>query len=174
LQLPYWIADDLWEVELDGGVVEAELKIVAARGRLARRVSAWAEGVGDGFAAHCLRRVAHHAAAELAAAGLGAEAARVAEAADATVPEMVDAAAAAAAASATGKRRVRHAGHLAQYVVDAADWLSDPAGVAYAAAHAANSRTAPEDEVDPFARERDHQARWLAQALGLEDTIEAA
>ena len=39
--LPFWSNDELWEVELDGEVLEAERKVVARRGRLVRRVDAW-------------------------------------------------------------------------------------------------------------------------------------
>jgi hypothetical protein len=39
--LPYWAGRDLYEVELDGDVVEEPTKIVAARGRLVRRIEEW-------------------------------------------------------------------------------------------------------------------------------------
>ena len=39
--LPFWINDELWEVELDGDVVAGGRKIVAPRGRLVRRIEAW-------------------------------------------------------------------------------------------------------------------------------------
>ena len=39
--LPYWIADELWRIELDGDVVEAEGVVVARRGRLTEHVSGW-------------------------------------------------------------------------------------------------------------------------------------
>jgi hypothetical protein len=53
--LPFWINDELWEVELDGDVVTAERKVVAPRGQLVRRVEAWTEAaareLGDTSAA---------------------------------------------------------------------------------------------------------------------------
>jgi hypothetical protein len=53
--LPFWINDELWEIELDGDVVAAERKVVATRGRLVRRVEAWtqaaAQALGDTSAA---------------------------------------------------------------------------------------------------------------------------
>jgi hypothetical protein len=54
--LPIWLDDELWEVELDGAVVEQERKLVAERGRLARRVDAWTPDVADEFGRFCARR----------------------------------------------------------------------------------------------------------------------
>ena len=39
--LPVWLGDELWEVDLDGHVVEQERKLVAPRGRLTRRLEEW-------------------------------------------------------------------------------------------------------------------------------------
>jgi hypothetical protein len=39
--LPFWVSDELWEIELDGEVVAAGRKVVAPRGRLGRSVEAW-------------------------------------------------------------------------------------------------------------------------------------
>jgi len=41
--LPFWINDELWEIELGDDVVAAGRKLVARRGRLVRRVEAWTE-----------------------------------------------------------------------------------------------------------------------------------
>src|SRR5262245_39001941 len=51
-QLAFWLTPDLWEIELDGEVVEATHKIVAPRGRLVRHVDEWAD-VGQEHAEHC-------------------------------------------------------------------------------------------------------------------------
>ena len=40
-QLPLWLHDELWEIELGGAVTTLERKVVAARGRLVRRVEGW-------------------------------------------------------------------------------------------------------------------------------------
>jgi hypothetical protein len=63
--LPYWIGPILYEVELAGEIVEERSKIVAARGRILRRVVRW-----DGAAAAEYTRVCADRARELA---LGAE-----------------------------------------------------------------------------------------------------
>jgi hypothetical protein len=41
--LPYWAGRVLYEVELDGEVVEEPRKVMASRGRLVRRIAAWEE-----------------------------------------------------------------------------------------------------------------------------------
>jgi hypothetical protein len=60
--LPFWINDELWEVELDGDVVAAERKVVAPRGQLVRRIEAWTEAaareLGDTSAARA-RALSH-------------------------------------------------------------------------------------------------------------------
>jgi hypothetical protein len=60
--LPYWLRPELWEVELDGDVVEGERLVVATRGRLVRLVDSWDEHKASAFAAACAaearRRVA--------------------------------------------------------------------------------------------------------------------
>ncbi|MDQ3146755.1 MAG: hypothetical protein M3R01_07440, partial [Actinomycetota bacterium] len=43
--LPYWISDQLFEIELDGGVVELDRKVAARRGRLVRQLDLWSNGV---------------------------------------------------------------------------------------------------------------------------------
>jgi hypothetical protein len=54
--LPYWLGPQLWEIELDGDVVEQERKLVARRGRLHRRREEWSPELLDAFAADCLLR----------------------------------------------------------------------------------------------------------------------
>jgi hypothetical protein len=54
--LPIWLDDELWEVELDGAVVEQERKLVAERGRLARRIEAWTPDLAHEFGRACARR----------------------------------------------------------------------------------------------------------------------
>jgi hypothetical protein len=39
--LSWWMSEQLWEVELDGDVVEHGQKVTASRGRLVRRVPGW-------------------------------------------------------------------------------------------------------------------------------------
>jgi hypothetical protein len=70
-QLAFWLTPDLWEIELDGEVVEATHKIVAPRGRLVRRVDEWAD-VGRQHAEHCGVRARDIAVEALRRTGSGA------------------------------------------------------------------------------------------------------
>jgi hypothetical protein len=54
--LPIWLGRELWEVELDGEIVEQERKVVAPRGRLTRRIDAWNEEAALDFGRFCARR----------------------------------------------------------------------------------------------------------------------
>ena len=54
--LPVWLGRELWEIELDGDVVEQELKLVAPRGRLMHRIDEWNDEVADEFGRFCARR----------------------------------------------------------------------------------------------------------------------
>jgi hypothetical protein len=52
--LPYWLGPDLWKIELEGEVVEQERKVVAARGRLVRRLERWTPALLEAFATDLL------------------------------------------------------------------------------------------------------------------------
>jgi hypothetical protein len=54
--LPIWMGPELWEIELDGEIIEQERKLVAGRGRLLRRVPGWNEELLEGFGRFCARR----------------------------------------------------------------------------------------------------------------------
>jgi hypothetical protein len=54
--LPIWLDDELWEIELDGDVIECERKIVASRGRLTERLEHWSPEVAREFGRFCARR----------------------------------------------------------------------------------------------------------------------
>jgi hypothetical protein len=55
-QLPLWLGPVLYEVELDGEVEDAGMKLVAARGRLTRRVEAWDEEARAAYTRMCADR----------------------------------------------------------------------------------------------------------------------
>lgn len=54
--LPYWLGPELWEIELDGEIIEQERKVVATRGRLGRRRDDWTVELLDAFADDLLRQ----------------------------------------------------------------------------------------------------------------------
>jgi len=76
--LPYWLLDELWQVELAGAVVTTPTKLVAQRARLLTRVDAWNEDTAREFGWACVARTAEHAVTELEAAGLAARLTQVA------------------------------------------------------------------------------------------------
>ena len=54
--LPYWVAPALYEIELDGLVEEHSVKVVAPRGRLIRRISAWNPAAREDYGRMCVAR----------------------------------------------------------------------------------------------------------------------
>jgi hypothetical protein len=54
--LPLWLGRELWEIELDGEVIEQERKLVAPRGRLTHRIDEWNVHVALEFGRFCARR----------------------------------------------------------------------------------------------------------------------
>ena len=54
--LPYWAGEVLYEVELDGKIVEQRSKVVAARGRILRRVDVWDEVAAEEYTRMCADR----------------------------------------------------------------------------------------------------------------------
>jgi hypothetical protein len=61
--LPYWAGEALFEIELEGEVVESARKLVAPRGRLLKRLDTWEDGVRQAYQAMCAER-AHLIASE--------------------------------------------------------------------------------------------------------------
>lgn len=55
--LPYWLQEELWRVELGGPVQRHEHKLAGASGRLVERVTAWDDGRARRFAAACAEEV---------------------------------------------------------------------------------------------------------------------
>lgn len=161
--LPYWLADELWEVELAPPVRPARHKVVAGRARLAARVEAWTPDTARELADACVSRTVRHAVAELAGSGLDDAAHRLADAdeaeRDAVARECAERAAARGARSA-----IELCGYVSD-VIEAAGFYP-VASVAYIAARAAHKRSSA-DSADPYTAEREWQALWLAGRLSL-------
>ncbi len=73
--LPFWLDQQLWEIELGGALIEGESMLVAERGRLVRRVESWNDTAWSALCAFArersaanVARVAAVAPAELARA----------------------------------------------------------------------------------------------------------
>jgi hypothetical protein len=54
--LPLWAGRTLYEIELAGPVLEEATKVVAARGRLLRRIEAWDDAFRDEYTRMCADR----------------------------------------------------------------------------------------------------------------------
>jgi hypothetical protein len=170
--LPYWINDELWEVETDGAILERGRKLVAARAQLRDRIHWWPEG-GRELAADCAWRVRELASRELELVGESSDlpaASTLSEAAD-------------AAETVIGRLRPRgpaSAKDMLGFLVDAIGYATDAESSAAAAARhttlvaaiasgrasrVAGQRLAP--GVTPYREERRRQAGWFALRLGL-------
>jgi hypothetical protein len=54
--LPIWLDDELWEIELAGDVAAGERKVVATRGRLTGQVDLWSPALAHEFGRLCVQR----------------------------------------------------------------------------------------------------------------------
>ena len=181
--LPHWIDDELWAVELGGAAVELETMVVARRGRLVARVAAWTPETALELAETCVWRCRDQAARLLRRHGLEREASGLAAAEQL---ENVELLAAPAASLATGRAAL-----VAGYAADAVAILQGrpsfewPASmrpavqtpgdtVAGLSGHVAMTAGLEAAELrgeeaygDGLAAERAWQAAWLAGRLGV-------
>lgn len=163
--LAFWLNEELWEIELDGDVVEADTKVIAPRGRLRRPVSGWAAGV-----ARELVEVTAFRARDTAVAFCGNGAGLLADLAGCTAAGDLRAQAVAAyKALPKGSAEQTAVG----FVVDAAHFLDahvchTPYVAACAAGHAASARTASRSDWEAaVTAERTWQSAWITDRLGL-------
>jgi hypothetical protein len=54
--LSYWLAPSLYEIELDGEVAPAGMKLIASRGRLVGRIDAWNDETREEYSQICIAR----------------------------------------------------------------------------------------------------------------------
>ena len=167
-ELAYWLHQELWEIELDGDIVEADRKVVARRGRLVRHVSEWAGGASGELAAWSAWQARDAAVGVLADRGDTDWAQGLANAAG--LEEL--AAVAHDAASALGEEH--SSGVVAGLTGDAAIVASSPLAVsapfvaACVAGHAASQRSASEaDYRRGYAVARRAQSEWIVTRLQL-------
>jgi hypothetical protein len=172
--LPYWLLDELWQVELAGPVLATAAKVVAGRARLVAPVAGWDRVAAGDFGRACVARVVRHATGELRTAGLADQADALAVAAGgASLGGAGLGGAGLAVTAAELAVEVEQGGHraaawLCGYAADAVGALdTEPlAAVAFIAARAAAHRTAAPGE-DLVAAERAWQATWLRDRLSL-------
>lgn len=186
-QLLDWIDDELWDVELDGEIIERDAMIVAQRGRLLTRVTAWNDVTAQEFADACAWRARGFAIRELCRLDLTEEAEGLVAAAE--LAEMQTAAVAALASTDVEAAELTafaaDAVSLAQgrrpemWDADAHPGLHEPeptpgaiaANLAFVVAHTAGREAAAAgadaDYERGFEAEREWQLAWLIERLGL-------
>jgi hypothetical protein len=154
--LPWWLADELWEIELDGQVQPDQHKIVAPAGRLRSQIEAWTPACAQEYADACAWRAQERAVQALTRAGYRHEAHQLA-----TCPTLDDVLVATRElAGEIHETRISltMAGDGAFRALTGA-----PPTSAYIAAHAAMRL----DGATGYAAERAWQSRWLIKRLGL-------
>jgi hypothetical protein len=67
--LPFWLTEELWEIELAGPVARGRHKVVTERGRLVGRIDAWDTEAREHFGEACVTRVRELAVSRVEAAG---------------------------------------------------------------------------------------------------------
>jgi hypothetical protein len=154
--LPWWLQDELWTVELDGAVAPGRHKVTAPRARLLHRVDAWDAACAQRFADACAVRARDHAAVALRRAGAKHAAGQLRKATGNRA--LRDAAHVWADAREAARIPVTMAGHSARRALGGA-----AVAAGYVAAHAAGRVDGP----DAYDAERDWQAGWLRDALSL-------
>jgi hypothetical protein len=154
--LPWWLADELWEIELHGRVQVDDHKIFAPAGCLRSQVEGWTPACAQEYADACAWR-AHERAVE-ALTRSGHASAAVELAACATLEDVLRVARRLADSTSDTKISLTIAGDGAVRALTGA-----PPTSAYIAAHAAMRL----DGAEGYAAERAWQSRWLAGRLGL-------
>ena len=154
--LPWWLADELWEIELDGHVQAHEHKIIAPAGRLRSRIEAWTPACAQEYADACAWRAQERAVEALTRAGHRHEALQFAT--STTLDEVLAAARRLADEIPQTRISLTIAGDGAFRALTGA-----PPTSAYIAAHAA----ARLDGAAGYAAERAWQSQWLVERLAL-------
>jgi hypothetical protein len=154
--LPWWLADELWEVELDGEPQVDEHKIVAPAGALRSKIDGWTAGCAQEYGEACAWRARDRASEALIRAGHGPTAVQLA--ACTTLDDLLVTARRMADDVPDARISLTIAGDGAFRALTGA-----PPTSAYIAAHAALRLDGP----GGYAAERAWQSQWLVQRLGL-------
>jgi hypothetical protein len=154
--LPWWLADELWEVELDGELRIDEHKIVAPAGALRSQIDGWTPGCAQDYGEACAWRARDTTSLALSRDGHVDAARELAK--SATLDELLVIARRLSHDLPEGRISLTIAGDGAFRALTGAAPTS-----AYIAAHAALRL----DGLPGYAAERAWQSRWLAERLGL-------
>jgi hypothetical protein len=163
--LPYWLDEELWNVELAGTLTGRDHLLLAERARLLGRLDAWGDAAAWELVAACAQRIARPAAAALRDQGQAEAALRLEGATDLAELEL---------AANSAADRPPPAGTLAGYVADVCFYARDAGAAAHGAGVAAKmSAYALAGDVEDaryderLTAERVWQAAWLVDRLSL-------
>jgi hypothetical protein len=156
--LPWWLADELWEIELEGPMRIDEHKIIAPAGRLRSQIDGWTPACAQEYADACAWRANERAMQALTRAGHVTSADQLA--ACATLDDVLLVARKLAETVQDTRISLTIAGDGAFRALTGA-----PPTSAYISAHAAMRL----EGYEGYAAERAWQSRWLAERLGLAD-----
>jgi glycosyltransferase involved in cell wall biosynthesis len=154
--LPWWLADELWEIELAGQVEPDEHKVIATAGRLRAQIDAWTPACAQEYADACAWRARDRAVQALTRAGHRRAAHRLAT--RRTLDDVLAAAQRLAKHIPDSRISLTMAGGGARRALTGV-----PPTAAYIAAHAAMRLDGPAG----YAAERAWQSQWLIERLGL-------
>jgi hypothetical protein len=154
--LPWWLAEELWEIELGGRVRVDGHKIFAPAGRLRAQIEGWTPACAQEYGDACAWRA--HDRAVQALAGSAHTVAAHELAVCATLDDVLVVARKLAEVIPDTRINLTIAGDGAVRALTGA-----PATSAYIAAHAAMRV----DGAGGYAAERSWQSRWLAERFGL-------
>jgi hypothetical protein len=157
--LPWWLADELWEIELQGPVRVDDHKLVATAGRLRSRVADWTPAAAQEYAEACAWRARGRAVQALRLAAHAAAADELA--ACESLDDLLAAARQLAEDWPDTRISLTIAGDGAVRAISGATPTA-----AYIAAHAAMRVNGPAG----YAAERAWQSQWLIRRLGLRPT----
>jgi hypothetical protein len=154
--LPWWLAEELWEIELAGRVEVEEHKLIAPAGRLHTQVAAWTPQCAQDYADACAWRARERAVQALTRAGRRDGGNRLATCV--TLASVLETARELAERIPEARISLTIAGDGARRALTGAAPTS-----AYIAAHAARRL----DGASGYAAERAWQSRWLVDRLDL-------
>ncbi|MDQ6616406.1 MAG: zf-HC2 domain-containing protein [Actinomycetota bacterium] len=161
-QLPFWLDDELWVIELDRVEHADEKKVVARAGCLVRQVEAWTPAAARTLARACALRARWHTAEALRRSGRDEDARRLMGCRSfRSIAE-------------TGQSLMAQTGKSLEEIKTAVGYAVDTAEVAAlrgyhaaAADMAAYTAFVANGAASAYWAEREWQARWLSSKLGL-------
>lgn len=156
LDLPWWLAGELWEIELDGTIQLDEHKLVASAGRLLAQVEEWTPECADEYAHACAWRARDRAVQALTRTGHDQAADRLRGCE--TLDDVLTTARQLGEYTPDARVSLTIAGDGAVRALTGAAPTS-----AYIAAHAAMRLDGP----PAYAAERQWQSQWLTDRLSL-------